>query len=109
MTSVWGSSFVSPAGGATTPLVSSSSGEQHMLPAQASPQARLQTERGGREGSSLWTTGVVSLPEDPEEEANSGCTVQQLTPTLCSTLVTPDITSVHLDICKMQKNTVNCL
>lgn len=101
MTSVWGSSFVSPPGGAST-LLLSSKGEQHMLPAQAFPQARLQASGGGRDGSSLWTSGEASPPSLPAEdaeqqEANSGWTVQQVTPTLFNTLVTPDIRSAHLD------------
>lgn len=75
MTSVWGSSFVSSAGGASMLLVSSSNREQHIFLAQAFPQARLQVRKGGREGSTLCTTGEASpsLPaEDPEQEANSG-------------------------------------
>lgn len=63
---------VSPAGGASRILLSSSKGEQHILPSQAFVQARLQARRRGREGSSLWTTGEASLGEDPEQEANSG-------------------------------------
>lgn len=96
MTNVWGSSFVSPAGGTCRILLSSSKGEQHILPAQAFVQARLQARRRGREGSSTWTTGEASRGEEPEQEANSGWTVQQFTPTLCSTLVTSDIKSAHL-------------
>ncbi|TNN44428.1 hypothetical protein EYF80_045382 [Liparis tanakae] len=81
---------VDGAGGASGPVSSSFF---------SSSRARLQVRRGGREGSSLWMTAEASpsLPaEDPQQEANSGWTVQQLTPTLCSTLVTPAIRSAHL-------------
>lgn len=84
---------VSPAGGASRILLSSSTGEQHILPSQAFVQARLQARRRGRE---------ASLGEAPEQEANSGWMVQQFTPTLRSTLVTLDIRSVHLIMKKIQ-------
>lgn len=87
-----------------SPFFFSPGGLQHILEAQASPQARLQVGTGGREGSSFWVTGVAPpwLPaDDAEQVANSGCTVQQLTPTLFSTLVTPNIRSAHLDTCEI--------
>lgn len=92
MTNVRCSSFVSPAGGVSRILLSSSKGEQHILSAQAFGQAKLQARRWGMKGSSTGTTGEASQ----EQEANSGWTVQQFTPTLRSTLVTPDIKSAHL-------------
>lgn len=61
-------------------LESSESGEQHMLAAQSLVHARLQAGR--------WDGGAPS--------ANSGCIVQQLTPTLWSTFNTSDIRSAHL-------------
>lgn len=78
---------VAAAGGGT---FSSSDGEQQMLAAQASVQARLQVWWWAMDMSSLWMT------EGQEREANSGWMVQHLTPTLCSTFKTPEIRSAHL-------------
>lgn len=88
----WGSSVVSLAEGGSSVWVSSPKEEQHMN----SSQAFLQPTRQGREGSSMWATVEASQEEEPEQEINSGWTVQQFTPTLCSTSVTPDIRSAHL-------------
>lgn len=88
----WGSSVDSLAEGCRSVWVSSRKEEQHMNSAQAFLQARRQ----GGEGSSMWATAEASQEEEPEQEINSGWTVQQFTPTLCSTLVTPDIRSAHL-------------
>lgn len=70
-----GSSFVSPVGGFLILWISSSGGEQHMLPAQAFPQARLQAGRARGDGSSLWMMGEASprlFEEAPAHEVNSG-------------------------------------
>lgn len=101
MIKVWGSSFVSPLGGARRLWIASSGGEQHILLAQAFPQERLHARGGGGEGSSLWITGEAPSSLPNEVESNSGWTVQQLTPALRSTLVTPDIISAHLHTCEM--------
>lgn len=87
----WGSSLVSLAEGGGSVWVSSPKEEQHMN----SVQAFLQASRQGREASPMWAT-VASHEEEPEQEINSGWTVQQFTPTLRSTFVTPDIRSAHL-------------
>lgn len=119
MISICGASCVCPAGGNSGSLLSSARGEQHCLPAQAFPQARLQST-GGREGvsdgegvsdsegvsegvgasdrvgASLWSPWLQL--EDAALKANSGCTVVQVAPALCNTLVTSDITSGHLEM-----------
>lgn len=92
MISVWGSSIASWAGGGERVCVSSCNEERHMNPAQVLPQARTQ----GWLRSSTSATAEDWQEGEAEQAANSGWMVQQFTPTLCSTFVTPDIRSAHL-------------